>query len=1188
MVLASCLQVHASITVLHYWRMGENDPGGLQGSSCVSTLDALGNLTITNAYTVIGPSTFYPLYENIVSAVASNKVGSQLGVSFGSGYGGAPVISNLTDNFGIEFWVNPVNGGNGVVVYNGNTGASGCGVYQSGSNFQMLFGGVNFAGSASVPANTWSHVALVRNNGTATLYVNGVATGPNSTLVPNPPVGSFLVGANNSGGERFGGQLDELRVFTFQPGQFSTNDLLLNTTYPLATTLPATSVSNTVATLTGIAAPFTPGLAWFEWGWRQVQRTAATPVAGYSSITANLSGLTAGLIYHGRLVVSNAFGVIRGRDVAFGAPQILAPANVTVEVHSVFVNPATVLCEPLAIEAGANAILALKGDGTVVGWGDNFYGQTTIPAGLSNVVAVAGSPRHSLALKVDGTVVAWGDDSSGQTNVPAGLSNVVAIGAGGGHSLALKSDGTVVGWGDNFYGQTTIPGGLNDVVAIGAGLNHNVALKGDGTVVAWGDNSSGQTNVPAGLSNVVSIAAGVSHNLALKSNGTVVGWGLDDNGEINVPAGLSNVVAVSAGEFHSLALTSDGTVVAWGYDLSGQTDVPAGLSNVVAIGAGGLYSLALESDGTVVVWGTGSQGQKLVPGGLNNITGSLAVLGDLDLNTVPPSGNQVFPLVFTATNILGGLDETTVNATVAVFLPNRMTTLPVTGATHSLTVLNGTFDPGGLPSTAWFEGGLFPANNVVRTPPVNFAPAGGTLLNISAPISNLTPGVVYHVRLVVTNTYGQIAGGSFNPSLANDVMFTIPDNTLNGPAVVTNSSVAGYADPGAITTIRPVAIAAGYGFGLALQSDGTVSGWGDNSSGQINFVAATIAIAGGQFHSVLLRKGQVVTAQGNNSYGQRKVPGGLNNVEAVAAGQQHSLALRADGTVVAWGSGPATNVPTGLNNFVVAIAAGGLHSLALKNDRTVVAWGDNTYGQINVPSGLNNVVAIAGGEQHSLVLKGDGTVVAWGDNSSGQTNVPAGLSNVVGIAAGGFHNLALKSDGTVAAWGNDGNGQTNVPTGLSNVVSVAAGEYFSVALKSDGTVVAWGNNSLGQTNVPGGLVSAINVVRSVASTGIPNHVQLSYTEANVFDAIITVTRTLVLIPIAPLLTGSTLLPDGTFQLSFNNEPLGTFSVWSSTNVTTPLTNWSLLGTATNVGGGVFQFTDAQATNAQQFYRVTSP
>ena len=61
------------------------------------------------------------------------------------------------------------------------------------------------------------------------------------------------------------------------------------------------------------------------------------------------------------------------------------------------------------------------------------------------------SPRaayHSLALKSDGSLVGWGDNGYGQTNVPAG-NDFVAIAAGDYHSLALKSDGSLVGWGDN-------------------------------------------------------------------------------------------------------------------------------------------------------------------------------------------------------------------------------------------------------------------------------------------------------------------------------------------------------------------------------------------------------------------------------------------------------------------------------------------------------------------------------------------------------------------------------------------------------------------------------------------------------------------------------------------------------------------------------------------------------------------
>ena len=109
----------------------------------------------------------------------------------------------------------------------------------------------------------------------------------------------------------------------------------------------------------------------------------------------------------------------------------------------------------------------------------------------------------------------------GLTNIPAGLSNVVAIAAGGYHNLVLKSDGTLFAWGDGDSGDTNIPTGLSNVVAIAAGGNYNLALKSDGTLFAWGGNDYGQTNIPPDLSNVVAIAAGIAHNLALKANGTV-------------------------------------------------------------------------------------------------------------------------------------------------------------------------------------------------------------------------------------------------------------------------------------------------------------------------------------------------------------------------------------------------------------------------------------------------------------------------------------------------------------------------------------------------------------------------------------------------------------------------------------------------------------------------------------------
>jgi hypothetical protein len=127
-----------------------------------------------------------------------------------------------------------------------------------------------------------------------------------------------------------------------------------------------------------------------------------------------------------------------------------------------------------------------------------------------------------VALKVDGTVAAWGRNDQGQTTVPAGLSGIIAIAAGSRHSLALKADGTAVAWGNNSYGQTTVPVGLSGIIAIAAGEDHSVALKNDGTVVAWGNNSNGQTTAPVGLKGVGAIAAGYGFTVALVNRGQVI------------------------------------------------------------------------------------------------------------------------------------------------------------------------------------------------------------------------------------------------------------------------------------------------------------------------------------------------------------------------------------------------------------------------------------------------------------------------------------------------------------------------------------------------------------------------------------------------------------------------------------------------------------------------------------------
>lgn len=73
-----------------------------------------------------------------------------------------------------------------------------------------------------------------------------------------------------------------------------------------------------------------------------------------------------------------------------------------------------------------------------------------------------------------------------------------------------------------------------------------------------------------------------------------------------------------------------------------------------------------------------------------------------------------------------------------------------------------------------------------------------------------------------------------------------------------------------------------------------------------------------------------------------------------------------------------------------------------------------------------------------------------------------------------------------------------------------------------------------------------------------------------------------------ILTNTTRLPGGAFQFSFTNTPGAGSTVFYTTNLSVPVTNWTALGSATEISPGLFQFTDSPPLNSRRFYRVRSP
>lgn len=686
------------------------------------------------------------------------------------------------------------------------------------------------------------------------------------------------------------------------------------------------------------------------------------------------------------------------------------------------------------VSAGVLHSVVLKSDGTVSAFGTNNEGQTTVPAGLGNVVAVSAGGYHTLALKSNGTVVAWGSNSQGQTSIPAGLSGVVAISAGKVHNLALKSNGTVVAWGSNSGGQVTLPAGLNGIVAVSAGASHSMALKSDGTVIAWGVGFYNYATPPANLTDVIAISAGEWHSLALKSDGTVVAWGNNGSFQTQVPEGLKGVVAISAGTSHSVAVKSDGTVVAWGdRDNYGLTNIPAGLTDVISIDAGSEHSIALKADGTMVSFGWFRYGQKYLPTALGALAGistgnnhTLAVKPD---GTVLAWGRNTYG----QTNVPNGL-----SGVIAVQAGDELSV----ALKSDKTVVAWGANRGSMPSgLTGIEKIAASAKHVLALKSDGMVVAWGD--NTYGQCS--VPAGLSNTRAIAAGLFGSLA-------LKGDGTVVFWGDEMSGLSYL----------PQGLSGVT--AISAGTHFGLALKSDGTVVAWGKPNE---NYwippagLAGVIAIEAGDGHALALKSDGSVVAWGSNVNGEATVPATANGsgVIDLAAGLQNSIALRSDGTIVSWGDhGSGKNNPPASAQFPAVGLAGRSYTFNAAFTYTYQGRGATTY--------TASAVAPTNAGDYTVTAVGNGASITQNFTINKVTPSISYISRLNAITYG----AALNSnhvDSSSSYWWNQGT-YTTIPG--SKVYSPAVGAILPV-----------GTQTLGVTFLP---ADSINFNPAVATTTI--------------------------------------------------------------------------------------------------------
>lgn len=712
--------------------------------------------------------------------------------------------------------------------------------------------------------------------------------------------------------------------------------------------------------------------------------------------------------------------------------------------------------------------------------GGNQIGTVSGPAPATDAGStdLAAGDGHVCVALSDGTAGCWGDGTRGQLGdgtstsssaltVVSSLSGVVQVSSGDAHSCARDVEGQVWCWGANDAGQlgdgTTIDRaapvqvtGLAEVVDIAAGGTFSCAVGVDGDVSCWGVSDQGGVNgsefagsttpVPVSFSAAVQVAAGLGHACVVTVTGDAecVGWG--ERGQLgggmffssSTPQGSgASGVEVVAGDRHTCAREASGAVSCWGANGSGQlgdasTDdaaIPGAVSStqdVTSLAAGGLHTCFVEAGGGVSCTGSNSAEQL----GQANDGGSPVLASDtpMDVSTPGPAVQVTAGATATCVRIVDGTAECWGDNSSGQL--GRDTT---GGTDHEAAAVVGpTVDTDRI---AVAEAGGY--STCAITPSADLWCWGanqagqlgdGTTTDRHTPQKVTSLSQVIDVSVDSQTTCAVTIGGEVH---------CVGDNSMGQLGDGTGTSRATFAPVSGLDGNPIVDVDVGNTHVCALEANGDVWCWGDDTDGQVGNTDTPI--------DPVWPTPQHVT--------------GVDDVIDVAAGQNHACAVQADATVSCWGSDDYGQLGDG-------------------------TWGTDEHSPKAVPVSASRTVTA----DTQTCTAGAGNSYCWGDNYRSQLGLGSsyatddtvpdptqnGTAKVIQLAAGYSHTCRTHSDGEVMCAGNNAAGQLGQPGGgwqvqflsadppITGAVAVSSGYDHACAAHAGGTMSCWGQNQYGQ------------------------------------------------------------------------------------------------------------------------------